>query len=264
MAVWKCSALIKASTNNRKSGSWSESYYVNASSSDAARINFFDLILKRMAFCATGFSVRGMKFTNLNSPGESRTFSEVAGLVGALGTPDTPWQSLLCTCFTASGNKRELILPGVPDSFIINGAWAPGIFGAPLTNVFFTALVNGGWGLYGYDFTNPRVDVLSVDGNGAFVFSDTFLGSVSAAIKFFRTKDTLGKPVKGLFRIATLPTPVTGTLRFWKTDRVVEKGKVNIFTRSLKLFTNAQVDGITKRALGKDFFQFVGRRKVTR
>lgn len=263
MAQMKCVAICRAVTNNKRSGEWSETYYINASSIASAFNSLASLMDARMGCAATGISCYAFKITNLDSPGISQTFTLANPKNGALGSVDTPWQTLTMLGVTANGNKRVLKFPGVPDSQIVLGGYSPNQAMTLAVAILKIELVNKGWALYGEDLLNPRVDVLSVDGTGAYVFSGNTTGGDGDALKFYRTRFKDGTPVTGIWRINTAATPTTGTIRHWPAGAIIEKGKVFKYTRSLKLYSGLGDENISKRNLGRAFFQFVGRRTRT-
>lgn len=260
MAQVKCVAYIKATTDNKRSGSWSEVYYQNAANAIAALANFKKLMGVRMGMASDGMSCKVVKIVPLDAPGLAYSETLALPLNGNFGEADTPWQSLTVKAGTQNGNKRTLKFPGVPDGQIIRGAYVPVITYRLAVGQFLNMLIADGWGLYGLDLTNPRVDVLNIASDGTYTFSGNTGGANGDTIKFFRTRTTTKVPVTGSFKLGEPTSTTTGVIRHWDPSWIVTKGTVFKVTKSVKIFAGFAEYNISKRALGKDFFQFVGRR----
>ena len=265
MALFKASMLLEIVTNPEKtfnsisrSGGWSESFFYTAATPARVRDQLVPLAILRARLLPTTGNVVGYRVQQVNPTGASQSFP--ASLSGGVLATDVPQMALLCRAITAAGlNARQLRIAGIPDARVVNGEYQPSAQFQGALQAYFAEIM-AHWQMQAIDRSLPVVPTVGVSIAGVVTFAGAHSLNAGDRVKFFRTRDTLGKTIKGIWTITDVPDTLHVTLGNWKGN-IVEGGRLRKYVLIYPAFQNGTIttQRIITRKVGRAFFPYHGR-----
>lgn len=256
----KLTSLVNwRSSGNSRVGGWSEIFYFNGESLDAGLTKMTQYMTVRMACCGETATCIGVKSTSVANPGLS--LSKEVKIAGAVGkVTDTPWQSVSLYGHSATQNKRNIILRGIPDANSHGGEFVRGDLDHPLSATFYF-IRNQGMCFRGKNLSNLLKNVTNVTSAGVVTLAQDLSLSPGDKIEFYKTKDIDDDPVKGAFIVGAVTNGRLFNLANWDASRAVIGGRIRKLEYSLYAITNTPGEyRMTKRNIGRPFNLLRGRR----
>lgn len=240
---------------------FTDQWYANTDSLDALKTKCRSYMERRVAI--SNSAVSGVRFRISDANAGTLTFQQrYRPGPGPFALPDTPWNALWTTVDVFGlGTRREWLIRGMTDDFIVNGAWVPGAG----WNANFNALVTlieaaPEFGLRVIDRANT-VRVVS-DVTAGLVTLDSNAGLTEGSlVRFFRTRYTdknLGA-VKGDFIVDAQIGSTQIQLRNWPTSGLVTHGKLRKISYTMATVVDIQVAGVRSRKVGRPLELLRGR-----
>ncbi len=219
---------------------------------------------RRVNICST--ATRGVRYRISAVPSNILAYQQrYRPGPGPFAAPDTPWNALWLTVAVASqGVRRQWLVRGMTDEFIVNGNWVPNV---PQWQTNFAELVRymkmeGAFALKLIDNTKPLLGVSSVATDGT-VTLPTGHGIVAGnTVRFFRTRyddKNLGK-VMGDWKVIDAIGANQIVVNNWPPTGTVSVGKLRQIIYTYPTVSDIQVAGVRKRNIGRPLELLVGRR----
>jgi hypothetical protein len=185
---------------------------------------------------------------------------------GPFPTPDSPWNALWLTVATAAqGVRRQFLMRGMTDEFIVNGNWTPN--GPQWATNFaeFTRYckIDGQMSLQLVDNTKLLLTVTSVTTDGTVTLPTGHGIAKGNMVRFFRTSyddKNLGN-VKGNWLVTDTIGANQIVVNNWPPTGTVSKGKLRQIELVYPVVSDIQVAGIRKRSVGRPLELLSGRRR---
>lgn len=229
----KASWLWNGSANNGNLVfGFSESWYSNGSG-DTLIAQMRALAVTRSASLAKGSTLFGYR---IGQPGgKSITVRENAAIAAPRGNdfPNVPQDAALCQVRgTAAGNpSKKYWLHNLPDDAVSNAKFAnPNEIGL-LAARWVQTLIDSSF-LFRYLLLGTPARVAKIDTGGVVTLSDNLVVAPGTNVKLIRVRDTNGRGVKGIYRVAATPAPTltSFTLLDWQGQTVGVSGNMAVAT----------------------------------
>jgi len=272
--------MIFAYTNDAgRTGSWSESWYLNTSLSDPVMRNkFAALMADRALMLPVPGKINGQRFTQVNDAAFSSGAAQkslayntvVPGVYdnrGAGPQQDIPQLALQCRVQgTGVNNVKNYDIHGIPDGLVRGGVFIPDPqFNQGFSN-WLQQLRNDSWGFRAIDLSQPKIGIASIGADGTYVTTANQDYAKGQYLQLLRVKDVNGKSVKGVFQIASVTNATTGVLLGWKGQVVGQNGNLrrrNWIYPACAPGTNEMVT-VTTRKIGRPSKPYLGRSTARR
>lgn len=265
----KCTMIFTLTTNisdedspNHRTGGWSETWYDQDRPIDQTVTFFNTLCTLRAALLPKGAAIKGRRFQKVMPTGASQ--SDRAVFPGGTLQCDVPQMALFCI---ARGlgvrNTRKFELRGIPDARVVEGEYSPSAAYRDALNAYFRNL--GTWYWPAQNLEILSWDVVSITNAGLVTTIQNHGYGVGDVVTVLRTKNQLFRKVGGTFKITTVPTPTTFTLRGWDKGDTFE-GKVRRQDIQLMQVDAAADFGptVVVRKVGRAPFPYRGRQSRRR
>lgn len=242
---------------------FTDQWYANTTDLAALKAKCRSYLERRVAI--SNSAVTGVRFRISDVQSGALTFQQrYRPGPGPFALPDTPWNALWTTVDVANlGTRREWLIRGMTDEFIVNGSWVPGAG----WNANFNALIQ-------LIEAAPQFGLRIIDrGNTVRVVSSVVAGLVTLSsnagmaagdvVRFFRTRYTdknLGA-VKGDWIVSGTTGGTQVQLLGWPTGALVDHGKLRKINYDLAEVVDIQVAGVRSRKVGRPLELLVGRAK---
>lgn len=249
-------------------GGWSETWYRDNDTLTAAMVQLQALLTYRLGFLVSVATCTGLRVSFLSNPAvvQTQSRSDVGSIAS---TRDVKNVALFLPLGASNNTRRTAIFKGMSDASFDGGVYVAPPIVDPAIVRFIQQLRDGAWCILTQDKVNfPLRAVNTVDATGLVTTFDDPVWTVPVPgplkIKFFRTKDSLGKGVKGVFSvIPSLTNPLHFQITNW-TGQIIT-GKANARKYVLVLATslynlNRAFGG--SRKTGRPFGSPVGRVKA--
>jgi len=254
----------KAGVSGRGSriGGWSEGWYWDGTIEDLpASLSF--LCQKRAAMLTTAAQIVGQRIRVIGG-GSSTNNLVFPGTQDIAG--DLPQIALNCTAAAVNKpNVRHFQLRGIADARTTEGEYEPSTLMTSAFNAYKAALAVNQWCFLGRDLTKTKYKVLSISEAGVVVVEGVITIANNSFIRLLDAESIDGENISGRYYVATGVTSNTFTIPGWKggesgigTVRVDDSVVCRIDD------TRTQLGRLTIHKVGRDFFQFVGRRSARR
>lgn len=242
-------------------GGWSETWFLDGSNVSAGTIALQNLNLVRLALCPATVTLIGRRVSIVENPAIVNASS--TNLVGTnSASRDVLNAALLWQATAANGAKRQVWTRGVPDEQIVSGAYA-GVNGYPtLTLAWQQAIISNSFAIRSIDRTVPIVNALAVDGNGVVTFLADPGWFAGDTVRFFRSKNSLGKTIKKSYRIALRTNGLTYTLNGWPAGVTALNPRARRIVPTLFVPVVLTIVKAGTRRTGRPFNLPVGRRRA--
>lgn len=264
MPLYKVSlGFNQAAIGSVPADGFTDQWYANTSDLEALKVKCREYMDRRVAI--SNSAVRGVRFRISDANAGVLTFQQrYRPGPGPFATPDTPWNALWTTVDVANlGTRREWLIRGMTDEFIVNGSWMPGAgWNANFTALIATIEAAPSFGLRIISRTNPLVIVSSVSAGLVTVSSNAGIATGNL-VRFFRTNYTdknLGA-VKGDWIVSGTTGGTQISLLGWPDGAEVDHGKVRKIEYSLAEVVDIQVAGVRSRKVGRPLELLRGRSK---
>jgi hypothetical protein len=178
---------------------------------------------------------------------------------------DLPSLALLCT-IQASGapNVRRFSLRGLADARALEGEYVPSQGMDAQLKLFAKTLQDYGWKFKGRVLTTPKATVLSISNTGVVSTLEPFTVSTADKVRILNARDVSGTRQSGVYGVSVVTDSHTFTLRGYTGSEVthafVRLEDFNYFSVVGSSFSRGRV---VNHKVGRDFFQFRGRRSKT-
>lgn len=240
---------------------FTDQWYADTTDLAALKSKCRDYLERRVAICNTAVNAVRFRISEVNSG--ALTFQQrYRPGPGPWALPDTPWNALWTTVDVANlGTRREWLIRGMTDEFIVNGSWVPGAG----WNANFTALINTikvapQFGLRIISRDNTVRNVSSVIA-GLVTLSSNAGIAVGDVVRFYRTRyidKNLGA-VKGDWLVSGVAGGTQVQLLGWPDGAEVDHGKLRKIVYTLAEVTDIQVAGVRSRKVGRPLELLRGR-----
>lgn len=264
--VYKMSAGFGASgIGSIPADGWTDVWYTLADDPAVVVTRLKGYMDRRVAICNS--IVSGVRFRISVIPSNILAFqARYRPGPGPFATPDSPWNALWTTVAVASqGVRRQWLIRGMTDEFIVNGAWTPNV---PAWQTNFTELVRymkneGQFALQLIDNSNPLRNVTNVGTDGTVTLPTGHGIAKDDTVRFFRTKfdDKNFGSVTGNWLVIDTVGATQIVLNNWKPLATVSRGKLRKIDLTYPTVSDIQVAGVRKRNVGRPLEQLVGRRR---
>jgi hypothetical protein len=255
MAIMKATLLF-----NTPTAGWSESYYRNIGVSENIGAIANTLAAARRLLLGDLVSIVGFRTQNLSIRGSTALFP--TPLKGTItGQADTPWQSLLVQASQGGQNKRNLILRGLPDNCIANGVYDPSYLFLTNLQTFFGVLKSYNFGTLTQVSSGP-LDFVTVDATGLVTFPADPAWTDGQKAKFYRSVDSQGVTLTGIYTSLQTGTATTRKLKQWAPGRLATNGQIIGLFPVLQAWNTLTALRAVKRNVGRPFGLQRGRRKT--
>lgn len=261
MSVFKCTMLFNFTSLKGRPAGWSESFYLQQSTSAVALEMINSLANYRIGLLTASATLVGTRVTDMANTGLTEIRSRnMAGPYGVAGT-DTPWQTLLLRVTSDTLARRSLMLRALPDQMIVSGDYSPSTAFRETLARFTNKLVNEQWRIRAQSKEQVPQDIAAIDGTGAVTMIEGFPGLTTAnRVQFFRVKGDDGKPIKGFRFLSSVTDASHFVVRNWITGTTVSRGRMRVQQYGFPIITRVDTIGVRLRKVGAPFFASVGRR----
>jgi len=264
MPLYKCSlGFEQARVGSVPAGGFTDNWYADTDDIDALKTKCRDYLERRVAI--SNSAVTGVRLRISDTNAGTLTFQQqYRPGPGPFATPDTPWNSIWCAVNVPSlGTRREWLVRGMTDEFIVNGAWVPGAG----WNANFAALNNLIKAAPAFSLrvisrsnaikivTSAAAGLVTLDSNAGIARGNL--------VRFFRTKYTdknLGS-VLGDWKVTDTVGGTQIQLAGWPDGGIVDHGKLRRIDYVAAAVVDIQVVGVRSRKLGRPLELLVGRAK---
>ncbi len=264
MPLYKCSlGFAQAAIGSVPADGFTDTWYADTDDLDGLKSKCRAYMDRRVAI--SNSAVTGVRFRLSDVNSGTLTFQQrYRPGPGPFALPDTPWNALWTTVDVASlGTRRQWLIRGMTDEFIVNGSWTPGAgWAANFTALITTIQAAPAFGLRLISRANPLRIVSGV--NAGLVSVDSNAGFAPPAIaRFFKTRYTdknLGAVV-GDWIVQSITGSTQIQLMGWPVGAVVDHGKIRKIVYVLGTVVDIQVAGVRLRKVGRPLELLVGRAK---
>jgi hypothetical protein len=238
-------------------GGWSESYYAQSQYHDIDD-PFDKLVRARAGLLPSTSRIIGYRIAD--------TSKQTAGIVRNRiyhgtwnATADLPTMAFLCRGFSATGNRLQLILRGLPDKATEEGeystksdTWQRFLAFRQHLPSFFQVCRN---------LQAAAADIISIAEDGSVVTRQDLPGNnVGVRVWVQRTKSALQGNFNGLYTIEARTGPSLFKLSGWQGG-FAGGGRVRLYGTVEALYPpNMRIERVITRRVGRPLFSFVGRR----
>jgi len=264
MPIYKCSLGFGVNGfGSIPADGLTDQWYANTSDLEALKVKCRTYMDRRVAICNN--LLRGVRFRISDVQAGTLTFQQrYRPGPGPFPTPDTPWNALWTTVDVANlGTRREWLIRGMTDEFIVQGDWVPGAGWAGNFNALITTIrAAPQFGLRIISRTNPLRVVSSVIAGLATVSSNAGIGP-GDIVRFFRTRYTdknLGS-VTGDWIVQNVSGTTGVQLLGWPDGAIVDHGKLRKIQYDVAEVVDIQVAGVRSRKVGRPLELLAGRSK---
>lgn len=243
---------------------WGESAYLNSDDLDLAnRVAARNRSL-RLALMTVSCNAVGVRLQQIADRGLVVS-SKISGVLGTFtaGLRDVTNVAALYKGITANNLKRQIWLRGVPDEMVVSGAFAfVGTYASLVTAWRNDITASNHCLLAPNRAENPLQDVATVAADGTVTLFSPVTWVKGDVLQFYRGKDSLGKTIRGRFRIGAVTNTTNYILTGWDAGRTA----INVRVRRL-VFAPYPIVGlkeidITTRKSGRPFGLRPGRRSA--
>jgi len=253
----KITFLITQTTVDKKTGGYSETWYLDNSPSE---INTFTTLWmnRRAAMLPQFCTINGFRLQSVGGKGQLI----LANIPGQYPLSDVPQMALNCRCQGANSNNVKFFqLRGLPDDQVSGGTYQPKDTFPTLLNQFFLALYNGGFRFRAVDLSKPKTDILSIDATGAFVLAPGITFNIGDTIDLLRVRNQDGVKVSGSYYVTGKTNDQNGIFLHWEGGIVKKKGQARVRAIIYPQIgaQSIQAKNVTTRKVGRQFFQYRGR-----
>lgn len=242
---------------------WTDVWYTTSDDPAVVQTRVRGFMDRRVAICSS--AVRGVRFRISAIPSNILAFQQrYRPGPGPFALPDTPWNALWTTVAVASqGVRRQWLIRGMTDDFIVNGAWAPNV---PAWQTNFTELVRymkneGAFALQLINNTNPLRTVQGVQTDGTVTLPTGHAIVTGDIVRFFRTKfdDANMGGVHGDWLVIGTTGANQIQLNNWPVAGTVSVGKLRKIQLTYPVVSDIQVAGVRSRRVGRPLEVLRGR-----
>lgn len=243
---------------------WSETWFRDGTALVAARNSLQTLVSLRMRLCHSSVTCIGLRVSDTDNP-VIFTVLPVNIVGSATGNRDITNAALFWNAVGVNFSRRQIVTRGQPDQQILNGLYQ----GVPPfdtdANAWANQILSDAWCIRVQSRTpNPIVDGAGVDAAGVLTTFASQTWLVGQTLKFFRTKDTLGRAVSGTWKIVASTDDTHFTLRGWTAGRVVAKPRVRRYVLVPEQVAQITINRASSRKTGRPFGSPRGRALVRR
>jgi len=250
------------------SGGWSESHWrsvvlplsdVFVTSLARKRANLLPSYASCIGVRSEVFTVSGNKLFPQGT--DTARFLYPGGQGESLNLPQ---DALQCVATTGIGpNASRFTLRCLPDFVIESGEYYPTTGFKTAVTTFFTEL-NAGWGFVGRDRSQPSSRVNHIAGN-VVTFAANIGGTENVSfIRFNRTYDDLGLPIKGTYLITNIAGNVYTVQGLNRTLSGAPSGSARVDLLTFFAYVKTSPQRAVTRKIGRPFEQYRGRRSTSR
>jgi len=242
----------------RRLAGWSESWYDPSGNPDTVRTDFIKLCRLRAGLLATGASVVGQRYQEVDPVGPSSTGSVT--FPGAGRASDVPNVSLYFR-LPASGarNQRPTYLRGIPDGMVVEGEYSPDPTFTDALNEFIAWAE--GYYFFGRVLSNIAYPLVSIDTAGNFVTTVANTLADTNMVRVSRSKQTsTGILVGGVFKLHIDPTSTKVAIQSWPYGASTG-GTIRLESKSyFPIARSTNISGrIVSKKVGRPFVGYRGR-----
>lgn len=262
------SAISTPNSPVHRTGSWTESWYLNGNSIPSAISMAIQgpagganlgIVPLRASLLGLGASIIGVRFQVVDPRGPSQVIA-----VNYVGTAtlkqDIPQMALLVRCPSiGAANVRRFTLRGIPDQYVTEGEYTPDLGFTTAFLSYVAQLTN--WVFPGRDLSITPVEILAIDNTGKVTCWGNHGYNVNDKVRILRTMDAKHKLQGGLFQVSgTGPTAIEFTVRNWvlgaTTGGHVRKENKAYLQPDV---ANTSVSRVVTRRVGRPFAGYRGR-----
>lgn len=237
---------------------FSETYFSTQANLNTALTALRRMAGFRLAMCPSTVSYIGTRVADLDNPAQVLGARESA--VGTYsGARDLTNAAILWKGFAAGNIKRQIWTKGAPDEIIVNGVYTPTSTFAVAAANWATDLVNTGWCVRTQNRTaNPIVDGSGIGNTGILTTFGTQTWVEGDSLKFFRSRDTNGVTIKGIYRIGPPIDNKHFQLIGWMGGRVATVVRMRRYVLVTSALTTIFINKAGTRKSGRPFGQAPG------
>lgn len=245
-----------------RNAGWSESYFREGTNPTAAVNAFVQLINTRLGMCVAAVGTNGARIAVIENPSIVRAFGLNGS--GAIAEPsDVTNAAILWKASAASGVKRQVWTRGQPDETLLGGAYTPSSAFSMAAAQWANVVYGNEWCIRTQNRTDwPLQDIESIGGTGILT---TYLNDVfdkPMSLKFYKARDTLGNPIRKIYRIGAKLTATTYQLVNWEAGRTAFNVRARNYILVLQPITTIAINKGGTRRTGRPFGLPVGRSRA--
>jgi hypothetical protein len=246
------------------SGGWSEGFWLQGLYTPTAT-GIRSIAEKRARLLPAQAAIIGVRIGYYNIDGNKVLPSGSA--TGRLNFPgrstlktDLPQVALLMKGTTAaSANTSSFFLRCMPDDIMKGGEYQPTTSFRNAVSQYCDEIANSAnLGFIGRDLTRPTARVLGIVGNVVTLSAD--IGAAqNSFLRFIRTRDDGGKPIKGTYRILTVTNPTNLVVENLNATMTRANGLARIDAIAFYDFNAVGPKRAVTRKVGRPFEAYRGR-----
>jgi len=258
--VLKCTTFFRLGNQG-----WSETWFRDGSALASGQAALVALISVRKGILVQTGSIIGYRTSVVENPAivSHQNDTDIPGTYNALR--DITNASLLWEAVTNAFTRRQVWTRGMPDVVLTSGRYDPSSLFAVAVNNWANELTGNGWCIRTQNRADwPLRNVAGIDATGKLTMFVDPLFTVGMRLKFFRTRDTLGKTVKGTYAIVSGDFATGYQLSPWTPGRLVVEGKVRNYVLRPEQVVQIQIAKAGSRKTGRIFGVPAGRRRAAK
>lgn len=244
-------------------GGWSETWFRDGSDIAAGKNALTHYINDRLGICAPTVSSNGLRVSVVENPaivthlqgGDPGTFASGRDITNA---------ALMAEAVSATYERRQLWLRGVPDAMIVGGQYAPTTPYGTAIQVFFQTIKDEAFAIRSIKRANPLQPIATISTTGLVTLVADPGWDRGMMLKFFRARFDNGTAIRKSYLIGAKVDPLNYQLLGWPAGRTALNVRARWLDYLLFRPTNIFVSRAGTRRTGRPFGQPVGRRRVAR
>lgn len=257
--LFKITHLFNYTNNDGKAAGWSETWYLESSSSGNASNSAKVLAPLRAGMLGNGASIIGWRVQQIGK----KAFVVQSTFPGGLATnQDIPQMALECKVYGVGvENVKYFQLRGIPDSIVLSGSYSPSSQFTTNLTAWGNGLNANGFSFNCLDQTLLPVKINNILTNGSFGLSAPLTFNPNDIMLVSRCRNTIGQACNGPFRVLTKVDALSGVLAGWKFGPVDNSGNMRVrkYVNPIVQINSLQPIQISTRKVGRPFFQYRGR-----